>query len=564
MFKKLLFTLVFVLAGLVGLNAQTFPCGVQNLSSCNCPGDGLLVADSAPCAANSGEAQIFLLVDVADATLDCDPDTNGIVATSISGNFTAVTGDYVMYSLVYSQAAAAQIFPALALGNSIAVLQSLGTMTAPGVWVGTNPSFTLVASGLATVNGPDCGCLTCDTGSTGGTASAGPGGPGPGPGPGGTGSIGDYVFDSCCNLGGIGGVTIALYDGNQNLLGTQVTNSAGGYDFTGLSAGSYQVVVGSDPGGGALTSSGFYNVTIADGQDYNDADFSFCACDTGGTAGPGGTGCADIDESATISCLSDVTYTVTLTMGGPLSAGGFNITRPDGTVVATGAQNGYTDTNVYNIAQYPTYTYVITSITDPSCSVTIGPIVAECITTPIQLIDFDGTEAGKANYLHWTTGSEFNNDYFTLLRSEDGVNFEEVSKVPSLGNSTGTQNYEYYDYDYRAATTYYRLYETDHNGISATVGNIVVIKRKDFSFNISNIYPVPSSDIVNIDFLNENDGALSVNIYDVTGRIIEKFDVDANSGFNTLELNIGHYTVGTYFVTLSTDTETVTAKFIKD
>lgn len=552
MLKKLLFTMVFTLVGLVGLNAQTFPCGVQNLTSCNCPGEGFLVADSTPCASNSGEAQIFLLVDAVDATITTDPDTNGIVATSLTGNFTAPTGDYVMYSLVYNTANAAQIFPSIGLGTNIAALQSLGMMTAAGVWTGTNPAFTLIASGLATVNGPECNCD--------GTGPGNPTGPGPG---GSTGSVSGTL--TYVGGGAVDGVTVAIYDTNQNLLGTAVTDASGGYTFPGLPDGNYQVVVGSDPDGGTLSSIGYLNTTITGGGAASGNNFQYNMGTTTGPTGPG-TCSSTIDATANIDCLSNSTYTVILTLGGPLASGGFNITRPDGSVVATGAQNGYTDTNIYTLAQYPSYTYTITSISDPACFVTIGPISAlPCQgPTPVEVIEFDGTEAGKANYLHWSTGSEFNNDYFSLLRSEDGVNFELVTKINSQGNSTSTQNYEFYDYDFRSSVSYYRLVQADLNGQGTAVGDVIVIERKDISFDISNVYPVPSSDMVNIDFLNDKDGAVNVNIYDVTGRIIEKFDVDTNSGFNTLQLSIGHYAIGTYFITLATDNQTVTAKFIKD
>jgi len=150
------------------------------------------------------------------------------------------------------------------------------------------------------------------------------------------------------------------------------------------------------------------------------------------------------------------------------------------------------------------------------------------------------------------------------LRSEDGINFELVSQVPSQGNSTAVQNYEFYDYDYRTSTTYYRLTQTDNNGYASTAGGVIVVERKDFSFDITNVYPVPSSDIVNIDYLQDKNGTISVNIYDVTGRIVGQFDEDANEGYNFLQLNIADYAVGTYFITLSTGNETVTAKFIKD
>ncbi len=77
-------------------------------------------------------------------------------------------------------------------------------------------------------------------------------------------------------------------------------------------------------------------------------------------------------EPYLFSGFGSCTYTAVLTWDSWLSYGGFSITRPDGSVVQTGAQDGYTDTNVYFTDPNSIYTsvsYTVTSLIDPSCSV---------------------------------------------------------------------------------------------------------------------------------------------------------------------------------------------------
>jgi len=88
--------------------------------------------------------------------------------------------------------------------------------------------------------------------------------------------------------------------------------------------------------------------------------------------------CSDIIANHAIDCINLNQYTVILTIGGPLSASGYSILRPDSSVVLTGAQNGYTDSNVYDFSEHPTYSYTITALADSTCSFQIGPINASC------------------------------------------------------------------------------------------------------------------------------------------------------------------------------------------
>lgn len=112
----------------------------------------------------------------------------------------------------------------------------------------------------------------------------------------GNGSIGDYVWDDADEDGeqdageeGIGDITVWLYededgdgviDPEDDLIATASTDSNGNYDFTGLASGNYIVDVDESdpdlPSGAVLTTDNDpLSVSLAPGEDYNDADFGF-------------------------------------------------------------------------------------------------------------------------------------------------------------------------------------------------------------------------------------------------------------------------------------------------
>lgn len=85
-------------------------------------------------------------------------------------------------------------------------------------------------------------------------------------------------------------------------------------------------------------------------------------------------------------------------------------------------------------------------------------------TLPIQLISFDGQCNEKDVELNWMTASETNNDFFTIQKSTDALNFEDIANVNGAGNSTENRYYSLSDIPYENITTYYRLKQTDFDG----------------------------------------------------------------------------------------------------
>ena len=83
---------------------------------------------------------------------------------------------------------------------------------------------------------------------------------------------------------------------------------------------------------------------------------------------------------------------------------------------------------------------------------------------PIDLIYFTGHSDIEGNIIEWITGSEFNNDYFTVYRSIDGYNWYKLIDKLGAGTTSVTSYYEVIDEDSRAGVTYYKLKQTDYDG----------------------------------------------------------------------------------------------------
>ena len=81
----------------------------------------------------------------------------------------------------------------------------------------------------------------------------------------------------------------------------------------------------------------------------------------------------------------------------------------------------------------------------------------------VSLARFTATPLSNNNCveLNWIKSTEINNDYFTVERSIDGINFEAVTIVDGGGNSTKMLTYSAIDKNPQIGLSYYRLMQTD-------------------------------------------------------------------------------------------------------
>lgn len=160
---------------------------------------------------------------------------------------------------------------------------------------------------------------------------------------------------------------------------------------------------------------------------------------------------------------------------------------------------------------------------------------------PIELLNFSAVAKGQQVEVEWNTLSEINNDYFTLERSADARDFEVIGVVSGAGNAQEISDYYFVDDAPLDGTSYYRLSQTDFNGIkesfpvqSVDMGNI----------NSGIIYPNPCSGLFTIEFAGV-EKERELNLYDLSGKLlwVEKSDKKMVQVHLPDQLNPGVYLI---------------------
>lgn len=167
---------------------------------------------------------------------------------------------------------------------------------------------------------------------------------------------------------------------------------------------------------------------------------------------------------------------------------------------------------------------------------------------PVSLLYFTATP-GRNNTvtLNWSTVSEFNNDFFVIERSKDGIHFEPFQKIPSKGNSNSKSNYSIIDSNPFSGYTYYRLKQTDKDG-ATSLSQIekVFTGAKSFSATVS---PNPTRDLVQLRINGPINKKYSYFIADLNGKRM----MQGNINSATTIVNFGSLPRATYLLQVIQD-----------
>jgi hypothetical protein len=205
------------------------------------------------------------------------------------------------------------------------------------------------------------------------------------------------------------------------------------------------------------------------------------------------------------------------------------------TVVIRTGMNGF---SVFGVAQAP------------------GPL-------PIELLDFNATYNGKTVDLTGETASEIDNDYFTVERSVNAVDFIEIGKVNSKavnGNSTSNLNYYLNDPDVETGVYYYRLKQTDFSGTYKYSDIATVTIGDDEIFSIKPNPTIATADIIYTCAGSQN---AEIKVYDYRGRLIMSKDILCTKGHNVSTIDLSDEPDGMFFVTLTANDKVFKTKLLK-
>ena len=183
---------------------------------------------------------------------------------------------------------------------------------------------------------------------------------------------------------------------------------------------------------------------------------------------------------------------------------------------------------------------------------------------PVELIGFEAKGKGTAIEISWETSAEINSDYFSVLKSTDGINFEEIGQIKAAGQSSELLDYLSIDYDPNFGTNYYKLVNYDFDG-SFQESDVEVVyfageNLNDFS---ANIYPNPIYSEANFDFIANEEGKYALKVYNINGAIIYSSDLLAVEGLNSFKLNMDIYRSGKYIVQIISPSEKVITSSVK-
>jgi hypothetical protein len=159
---------------------------------------------------------------------------------------------------------------------------------------------------------------------------------------------------------------------------------------------------------------------------------------------------------------------------------------------------------------------------------------------PVVLISFDASsQINRTVLVEWTTASETNNDFFSIERSGDGIQWQKVIDVKAADESAGVElNYSAIDYNPIGGISYYRLKQTDKDGSFSysPIRSVEIEADNKFSF-----YPNPADDFIHIQSSSET---YIVEILNVFGQ--------SKGIYNNIKtIDTKSLSSGTYFIKIS-------------
>lgn len=180
---------------------------------------------------------------------------------------------------------------------------------------------------------------------------------------------------------------------------------------------------------------------------------------------------------------------------------------------------------------------------------------------PITLSDFNVNCSEGNAVISWTTAAEINNDFFTIEKSNDAVNFYPIGQVQGAGNSNSILTYFFTDNNSTSGVAYYRLKQTDFDGqfeyfniVATNCGN-----SNDFSVN----QLLFTDNQLGFTISTSENEKFQVYLYDARGRLVTTATKNVVAGYNAIKLDDLKISTGIYMLSLIGEKNHYSTKVMK-
>jgi hypothetical protein len=169
---------------------------------------------------------------------------------------------------------------------------------------------------------------------------------------------------------------------------------------------------------------------------------------------------------------------------------------------------------------------------------------------PIELLNFNAKATNENTVqINWQTASEINNDYFTIEKSKDGLNWKKLIDIDGAGNSSALLSYESIDRFLLMGISYYRLKQTDFDGQFSYSQIRSVQINKPINSSVT-IYPNPVENEVTI--VGNSLDLDQIKIINALGQNVTSFTKIISNEESKLVIDLSKLTIGIYFIKTKT------------
>lgn len=199
-----------------------------------------------------------------------------------------------------------------------------------------------------------------------------------------------------------------------------------------------------------------------------------------------------------------------------------------------------------------------------------GVAASEVTILPVDLIKIWAESKTDHIEVNWLIGSEQDVSHYNLERSLDGSNFDYLTTIAAVGNSSSTLNYSYDDFEVLRETNYFYRYKVFDNDGSYEFSPVVVGRLYgEGNGNLNEsvfVYPNPSESNFNLGIYSDGEKAIQIQIYNTIGQLVYNEQQNLSKGYNVFPVSADEWAVGMYNLKiqdLSSD-ENVWKKIIKN
>lgn len=220
---------------------------------------------------------------------------------------------------------------------------------------------------------------------------------------------------------------------------------------------------------------------------------------------------------------------------------------------STGNNAILTDVNVCCLTGVPTVNYssgILTNFNTDICSVMLS----------VEINSFQALELDGQVVLEWSTLSEVNNDYFMIMRSSDGVEYEIIGEVAGVGNSSALENYRFIDKAPLLGQSYYQLVQVDFDGQKCKSSAVSIVYRPEV---LIKVFPNPTKENAYLELYISYDVVVSIEIYNLKGQLVSNQTEELSKGDNRIVLRTADLIKGEYLIKVNLSDKQIVKSLIK-